>query len=216
MTNNKLSCLLARAICHLSLAISHLSLKGRYLMMLALQVFLCLLVPEVVWGAEAGQQKWGVFLTLGRFFNLAVVVGILMWVARKPLASFLVSRTQSIQEQLSEAQKVRGEAEAKLAEIQSRMSRLDDELRALKETAERQAQEEYRRLVAEAERDAEKIVERARREIGGMTRAAQMELKAYVAELSIRLAEENIRAEITEEDRGRIFARFVTRLGGKG
>src|SRR2546429_2138084 len=50
MTNNKFSCLLARAICHLSLAISHLSLKGRYLMMLALQVFLCLLVPEVVWG----------------------------------------------------------------------------------------------------------------------------------------------------------------------
>src|SRR5207247_9845588 len=168
MSNNKLSCLIARAICHLSLAISHLSLKGRYLMMLALQVFLCLLVPEVVWGAEAGQQKWGVFLTLGRFFNLAVVVGILMWVARKPLASFLVSRTQSIQEQLSEAQHVRREAEAKLAEVQSGMSRLHNELRALKETAERAGQGTYRRLVAEAARATQKIVGSARREMGGM------------------------------------------------
>src|SRR5947208_14319689 len=124
MTNNKFSCLLARAICHLSLAISHLSLKGRYLMMLALQVFLCLLVPEVVWGAEAGQQKWGVFLTLGRFFNLAVVVGILMWVARKPLARFLVSRPQSIEEQLSEGKKVGRGAEDQLAEIHEWRSRV--------------------------------------------------------------------------------------------
>ena len=185
-------------------------------MLLTFHLLFFLLIPGVVWAAEAGAEKSSVLLTVGRFFNLAVVVGILMWVARKPLASFLVSRTQSIQEQLSEAQKLRREAEAKLAEVQSRMSRLDDELRILKETAEREAQEEYRRLIAEAERDAEKIVERARREIEGMTRAAQMDLKAYVAELSIRLAEENVRREITEEDRGRIFARFVTRLGGKG
>jgi F-type H+-transporting ATPase subunit b len=215
MTNNKFWCLIARTICHLSFVISHLSLNSRYLTLPVLQVLLCLLIPAAAWGAEAGEEKWGVLLTLGRFFNLAVVAGILMWVARKPLASFLVSRTQSIQEQLSEAQKVRREAEAKLAEIQSRMNRLDEELRALKEAAEREAQEEYRRLIAEAERDAEKIVERARREIDGMTRAAQIELKAHVAELSIRVAEENIRSEITEEDRGRIFTRFVTRLGGK-
>src|SRR5205814_9136321 len=116
----------------------------------------------------------------------------------------------------SETQKGREGEAAQLAEIQAVVSRVANGLRAVKEAAEREAQEEYRRVVAEAERDAEKIVERARRESGGMTRVAQMELKACVGELSIRLAEENIRAEITEEDRGRIFARFVTRLGGKG
>jgi len=36
-----------------------------------------------------------------------------------------------------------------------------------------------------------------------------------VAELSVKLAEEKIRGEITEVDRQRIFSRFVIKLEGK-
>lgn len=154
-------------------------------------------------------------MTLGRLFNLALVIGVLIFAARKPLANFFAARTESIRQQLAEAQAARQEAEAKLAEVESRMSRLDEELQAMKATAENEAQEEYARILREAGRDADKIVERARREIEGMTRAAQMELKSHVADLSVRLAEETIRREISDEDKGRIFARFVTRLGDK-
>ena len=174
-----------------------------------------LTLPDGVLAAGGGEDKWGILLTIGRFFNLALVVGIVVWVARKPLASYFASRTQSIHEQLSEAQKVRQEAEAKLAEMRSRMSHLDEELRAQKDAAEKEARAEYERLIGEAERDARKILDRAREEIDGMTRAAHLELKIHTAELSVRLAEEMIRREITDEDRGRILARFVTRLGGK-
>jgi F-type H+-transporting ATPase subunit b len=138
-----------------------------------------------------------------------------VWVARKPLKSFFASRTQSIQEQLAEARKVQEEADAKLAQMESQMSHLDEELRALGADAEREARDEYQRLLAEAEQDANKIVERARQEIEGLTRTAQMELKAHVAELSVRLAEEGIRREITDQDRDRLFMRFVTKLGGE-
>ena len=95
------------------------------------------------------------------------------------------------------------------------MSRLDDEIREIKLAAEKEAKEEYQRLLAAAEEDAEKIIERSRQEIGGITRAAQKELKIHVAELSVQMAEEKIRGEITDADRGRIFSRFVTKLGGK-
>jgi F0F1-type ATP synthase membrane subunit b/b' len=44
---------------------------------------------------------------------------------------------------------------------------------------------------------------------------AQQELKIHVAELSVKMAEEKIRGEITDEDRGRIFSKFVTKLGGE-
>lgn len=154
-------------------------------------------------------------MTLGRLFNLALVIGVLIFAARKPLANFFAARTESIRQQLAEAQAARQEAEAKLAEEEARMSGLDEELQALKATAENEAQEEYARILREAGRDADKIIERARREIEGMTRAAQMELKSHVADLSVRLAEETIRREISDEDKGRIFARFVTRLGDK-
>jgi F-type H+-transporting ATPase subunit b len=171
-----------------------------------------ILWPEAVFASEGG-NKWGVWLDIGRFFNLALVAAILIKVARKPLASFFSSRTESIHNQLAEAQEARRQAEAKLAEIESRMSRVDAELEEIKLAAEKEGAEEYLRLVESAGQDASKIVERARQEIEGMTRAAQLELKKHVAELSVQLAEEKIRNEITDADRGRLFARFVTRLG---
>ena len=174
-----------------------------------------LLLPHAAWAAEGSGDKWGALLTVGRLFNLALVIGVVVWLARKPLKSFFAGRTQSIQDQLAEARKVREEADAKLAQIESQMSHLDEELRELEAGAEKEARDEYQRLLAEAEQDANKIVERARQEIEGLTRTAQMELKAHVAELSVRLAEEGIRSEITDQDRKRLFMRFVTKLGGQ-
>ena len=175
----------------------------------------CLLEPEAVFAADGGGDRWGVLLTVGRFVNLVIVIAVVVWAARKPLVNFYAERTQSIRGQLSEAQKARAEAESKLAEMQSRMSRLDDELRELKAAAEREAREEYGRLIAGAEQDVDKIVRRVGQEIDGMTRAARLDLREHVAELSVQLAEEKIRSEITDEDRSRLFARFVTKLGEK-
>lgn len=174
-----------------------------------------LLAPDSALAAGAEGDRWGFLLTVGRIFNLALVIGVLVWVARKPLAGFFSARSRSIRDQLAEAQQAREEAEARLQEIQARMSRLDDELQEIKEAAERDAEEEYRRLIAEAERDAEKIIERARREIEGMTRAAHIELRSHAADLAVELAEKQIRRQITEQDRRALFARFVEGIGGR-
>lgn len=175
----------------------------------------CLALPAVAWAAENEGGRSDLLLEIGKFVNLLLVVGVLVWIARKPLANFFAGRTQVIRDQLEEAQKARREAEARLAEISSAMSSLNDELRQIRETAEKEAQEEYQRLVSAAERDAEKIVDRARREIDGMTRAAQLELKAHVAELSVQLAKEEIQHEMTDDDRSRLFERFVAKVGGR-
>jgi F-type H+-transporting ATPase subunit b len=170
--------------------------------------------PETVLAAEEG-SSWGTWLTIGRLFNLLVVVGVLFWVARKPLSNFFSGRSRAIRDQLAEAQKARADAEAKLAEVESRMSRLDDELKEIAKVSEKEAQDEYLRLLAAAEQDSQKIVERARQEIDGMTRTAQAQLKLHAAELSVQLAEDGIRNEITDADRERLFERFVANLGGK-
>jgi F-type H+-transporting ATPase subunit b len=172
------------------------------------------LLPEIAFAAEEG-NKWGVWLDIGKFANLILVIAVLVWVARKPLLNFFSGRTQEIHEQLAEAQRARKEAEEKLAEIESRMSCLDDEIREIKAAADREAKEEYQRLLTAAEQDAEKIIERSKQEIEGITRAAQQELKLHVAELSVKLAEEKIRGKITEADRERILSRFVTKLEGR-
>ena len=174
-----------------------------------------LAVSDAVLAAEAaeGTSRW--VLDAGKLINLVLVIAVLVWAARKPLANFFAARTQGIRQQLEEAQAARREAEARLAEIEKSMSSLDDELRRIRETAELEAQEEHRRLVAAAERDAGKLIDRARQEIEGMTRAARLELKGHVAELSVQLAKQRIQSEMTEEDQRRLFDRFVEKVGGR-
>jgi F-type H+-transporting ATPase subunit b len=170
--------------------------------------------PATALAAEEG-EPWGIWLSIGRLFNLLLVVGVLIWIARKPLSNFFARRSDSVREQLAEAQKARAEAEARLAEVQSRMSRLDDELKEIANTAEKEAQDEYKKMLAQAEQDAEKIVERSRQEIEGMTRTAQQELRLHAAELSVQMAEEKIQNEISAADHERLLNRFVSKLGGK-
>jgi F-type H+-transporting ATPase subunit b len=180
-----------------------------------LSALLLVALPALVWAAEGEEGGSELWLGLGKLANLVLVVGVLVWVARKPLANFFVVRTQTIREQLAEAQKARQDAELRLAEIEAAMSGLDRELEDIRNAAEKEAQEEYQRLVAAAEGEAEKIIDRARREIDGMTRAAQLELKAHASELAVKLAKEKIASELTQEDRDRMFDRFVAKVGGK-
>jgi F-type H+-transporting ATPase subunit b len=189
-------------------------LKARFSFIILLLMTGTIALSDTALAAEAG-SKWGIWLEVGKVFNLLLVAAVLVWAVRKPLSNFFASRTQAIRDQLAEAQKARMEAEAKLAEMESRMSRLDDEIRDIKAVADQESKDEYQRLLTAAEQDAEKIVERSRQEIEGITRAAQQELKLHVAELSVKMAEARIRGEITDGDRGRLFSQFVTKLGGK-
>ena len=189
--------------------------KGGLLAASILGTVVSLGLPGAAWAAQEAGGRSELYMEIGKLTNLLLVVAVLVWVSRKPLAHFFAGRSKAIRDQLDEAQKARQNAEARLAEIEMRMSSLDEELREIKAVSEREAQEEYQRLTAAAEKDADKVVERARREIEGMTRAAQLDLKAQVAELSVQLAKDRIRDEITDEDRKRLFARFVARVGGR-
>ena len=175
----------------------------------------CLLGAEPLLAADGSEGGWGIWLFIGRLFNLAVVVGLLVWVVRKPLANFYASRSESIREQLAEAQRARAEAEAKLAEIESKMSRLDQELGEMKAAAEKDAELEYKRLVEAADEESRKIVGKAKEEIEGITREAYLDLKAHAAELAVTLAGQKIKGQITEEDRRRLFENFLAGLEDK-
>ena len=175
----------------------------------------CLLGAEPLLAADGSEGGWGIWLFIGRLFNLAVVVGLLVWVARKPLANFYASRSESIREQLAEAQRARAEAEAKLAEIESKMSRLDQELGEMKAAAEKDAELEYKRLIEAADEESRKIVGKAKEEIDGITREAYLDLKAHAAELAVTLAGQKIKGQITEEDRRRLFENFLAGLEDK-
>ena len=159
------------------------------------------------WWNQPGLEVW-------KFVNLFLFVGALIYILRRPVSDALRARREGIRRELMRAQEERDAANAKLEEVETRLTRLDAEVAQVREQARREAEEERERIRLSSEEDAEKLREQARREIESAGKAARQELRRYAAEQSVRLAEEMIRRDIRPEDDQRLVERQVEELGG--
>lgn len=185
-------------------------LMNRLIRVLWVPVLWCVL-PVSAFAAE-GAGSWGWIETAGRWFNLIVLFGLIYVFARDPVRNFLRGRREDIGREIAAARQAREEAERKLAEIEARFSRLEEELAEIRRESEAEAQRERERILAQAEAEAEKILAAASREIDGLSRAARQELKAYAAQLAVEMARERVAAGLDAETQGRIVDRFIVSL----
>ena len=136
---------------------------------------------------------------LAMVVNFAIVVAVIVWVAKKNVPAMFRNRTAMIQKGIEEARRTSQEANRRLEEIESRLSRLDSELGAMRTSAESEAAAEEQRIQAAAEEDARRIVETAEQEITAALRSARRELKGYAADLAVSLAEKQIHVDATKD-----------------
>jgi F0F1-type ATP synthase membrane subunit b/b' len=108
---------------------------------------------------------------------------------------------------MQEAQKAGEQARRRLAEIESRLMKLDVEIGMMRDTAEKEAAAEEARIQAAAEEDARKMLESAQLEIAAALKAARRELTAYAADLAVGLAQQQIHVDAaTDQSLVRNFA----------
>jgi F-type H+-transporting ATPase subunit b len=147
-------------------------------------------------------------LIIINFAIVAAVVGY-FWKANAPAA--FRTRTETIRKALDEARRASEDANRRLSDIEGRLSRLDTEIAEMKATAEREAAAEEARIKAAAEEDRHKVIESAEQEIDAAAKAARRELKAYVAELAVTLAEQRIHVDSNTDQA--LVETFVRQLG---
>ena len=99
-----------------------------------------------------------------------------------------------------------------LAEVEERLSKLDQEIAEIRAESEREAEREAERIRLTMEADVEKIRQAARREIEGAMKVARAELRAFVADHAVEMAEGIIRHELSPEDDKRILSKYVDEL----
>jgi F-type H+-transporting ATPase subunit b len=148
---------------------------------------------------------------LSVFLNFAVVMVVVVWAAAKYLPRVFSARTAAIQKAMQEAQKASDEARRKLAEIESRLMKLDVEIGMMRDSAEREAAAEEARLRAAAEEDKRKILEAAQQEISAAAKAARRDLTAYAADLAVGLAKKQIRVDAATDQA--LVRNFAGELG---
>jgi F-type H+-transporting ATPase subunit b len=132
---------------------------------------------------------------LSVLLNFVVIAAAIIWAARKYLPGIFRDRSAAIQKAMQEAQKASEEARHRLAEIESRLMKLDVEIGAIRDAAENEAAAEEARIKAAAEEDARKIVASAEQEIAAAAKAARRQLTAYAADLAVGLARKQIHVD---------------------
>jgi F-type H+-transporting ATPase subunit b len=145
------------------------------------------------------------------FLNFVVIAAVMFWAGRKYLPGMFRDRTAAIQKAMQEAQKASEEARRRLADIESRLMKLDVEIGMMRDAAEKEAVGEEARIQAAAKADAEKIIASAEQEIAAAIKAARRELTAYAADLAVALAQKQIRVDATTDQA--LVKTFAGQLG---
>lgn len=131
--------------------------------------------------------------------NFVVVAAVLVWAGRKYMPGLFRDRTAAIQKAMQEAQKTSEEARRKLADVESRLMKLDVEIGMMRDAAEKEAEAEAVRIRAAADEEARKIVAAAEQEIAAAAKAARRQLTAHAADLAVGLAQKQIRVDASTD-----------------
>jgi F-type H+-transporting ATPase subunit b len=152
---------------------------------------------------------------LFKVINFVILVGGLGYVLRKPLAEFFSSRSASIQKSLDEGRKALEASQAQLQAVEEKLRRLEEEVAAFKVSATREMEAERQRLQQATAEEAARMLESARAQMDTALRGAKLDLKNYVAQKAITLAEELIRTRLDDSGRRRLVTQFVATLESK-
>ena len=183
----------------------------RVLICVALTLAVLALVPAEAFAAAEGEHE-GILPTIAKLFNFAVLVGVLVYFLRAPIAEYLRTRSAQIREALVTAAETRKAATAQLEEIQRQLASLPAELEALKKRGAEDTAAEEARIAETAKAERARLLEQTRREIDMRLRVARRELTEHAAQLAVRVAEDRIRRSITADDQVRLLDRYTAQI----
>ncbi len=154
-----------------------------------------------------------VFWTVLIFVLVLVVLGKFAW---GPILSTLQTRESFIHEALAKAKHDRDEAEARLKQYEERLAGARGEATAIVEEGRRDAEVVKRKIEAAAKVEADKMIDRARREIQIATVTATRELYDLSARLATDMAARVIGRELSAKDHERLIAEAIDGISGSG
>lgn len=171
--------------------------------------------PEVAHAAEGGhdQSIGGMILGMGwPIANFIVFVGVIYYFGNAPFKDYLATRSAAIRRDLVEAAALTTSATAQLATLDQKLQALPGELAALKTRGAEDIVAEEQRIAAAAAADRERLLDQTRREINLQVRLAKKAILEHAADLSVQLATERVKKEMTPADQDRLVDNYLTQV----
>jgi F-type H+-transporting ATPase subunit b len=163
-------------------------------------------------GAKLGMNadQAATAFTVANFAVLALLVG---WFLLKTLPKTFRSRNTAIQKHLVDARTATEEASVRLNSVEARLSKLDEQIAAMRAQSEKDAIADEHRIKSSVEEEKQKILAAAEQEIAAATAHAQRQIQQYAADLAIDQAARKL--VVTAETDRLLVQSFARRLTGK-
>lgn len=147
--------------------------------------------------------------------NLAIVIGILFYFGRKFLGGILSERRARLEEAIRDAEQRKQEAAAALAEQQQKLAQAQAEAKRILEAARENAEKAKADILAQAERDVERMRASAAQDLSSQQERIMAELRQRIAALAMERAEAQLSDRLTDETQQQLLNRSIAQLGGR-
>ncbi|RME49312.1 MAG: hypothetical protein D6795_11795 [Deltaproteobacteria bacterium] len=179
---------------------------GSFLFLLLLPLLLGIRGEE----GEASSIPWK-DLAL-QFTNLLLYLIILYATAGKALRKFVLNRHNRIRQEIEDAAEAKRSAEERHGQIMEKLAHQEDEFAELRAEVRKEAEEEKARILTQARKSAERIVAEAHRTVEQETRQARHEIRRFMVENAVELAERVLREKMTEKDQQKLVNDYLVTI----
>ncbi len=163
-------------------------------------------------GAEAAHHglNWKDFLF--RVINFILVFGLIAWLAGKKIAGFFRGRRAQIENQLTDLDSRKAEAQKRLAEIEASIGNLEAEKKRIEDEYRQQGMALRDSIVAAAEAKAAQIRQQAQVTAAAEAKAAVEKIRAELADAVVDAAKTMLAQKLTDKDQEKLVDEYLTKV----
>lgn len=178
-------------------------------------------VTALLLAQEGEHEREGIDLVLPETAELvwgvicfAIVAFVLMRIALPRIREAIEAREQKIQGDLESAENAKTEAQSELEEYRKQLAEARSEANRIIEEARSSAEEVRKDIIARSEKEAEGIVARAQEQIQAERQRTVQELQRQIADLSIELAEKVVGRSLDGGSQRDLIDAYIREVAG--
>ena len=144
--------------------------------------------------------------------NVVVLGAIIYKFAKKPVGNALNSSAESAKKLISDAREAEEKLKVELNEMRGKIDGLEKEAEQMVRTARKDAEIEKKRIIEEGKQEIDRMKRQASFALEQERRTAEADLRHWIAEESVTLAEKELKQEMNQNQQNKLVKKYMNEL----
>ena len=153
------------------------------------------------------------FTMVLQVINFLIAFGIIVYLAYKPLTKAIAARQQQIQDSLDAAEQSNKEAKELKEEYNAQIRDAHRKAQEIIDRAAKTADEAKAEIIEKSKLEADRILKQAMEDITREKDEMMVDVKTYIADLSVSVASKIIAAELSADKQAVLIEEYIKEVG---